>query len=42
MACPPADSGSDGSDDDNISEVPQHEMEELMAMLDEDFEDLVC
>lgn len=41
MACPPVDSGSDGSVDDNASEIPQHEMEELMAMLDEDLEDLV-
>lgn len=41
MACPPVDSGSDGSDDDNASEIPQHEMEELMAMLDEDLEDFV-
>lgn len=41
MACPPVDSGSDGSDDDNVSEVPQQEMEELMAMLDDDLEDCV-
>ncbi|XP_060845820.1 piggyBac transposable element-derived protein 2-like [Rhopalosiphum padi] len=39
MACPPVDSGSDGSDDDNASEIPQHEMEELMAMLNEELED---
>lgn len=38
MACPPVDSGSD---DDNASEIPQHEMEELMAMLDEELEDFV-
>jgi len=41
MACPPVDSGSDGSDDDDASKIPQHEMEDLMAMLDEDLEDLV-
>lgn len=41
MACPPVYSGSNGSDDDNASEILQHEMEELMAMLDEDLEDFV-
>lgn len=41
MACPLVDSGSDGSDDDNVSEIPQHEMEELMAMLDEDLKDFI-
>ncbi|KAF0712193.1 Uncharacterized protein FWK35_00035705, partial [Aphis craccivora] len=39
MACPPVYSGYNGSDDDNASEILQHEMEELMAMLDEDLED---
>jgi len=37
LACPPDDSGSDGEDDDAL-EVPQYEIEELMAMLDEDLE----
>lgn len=37
MVCPPEDSGSDG-DNDEALEVPECEINELMAMLEEDLE----
>lgn len=37
MVCPPEDSGSDGENDDAL-EVPDCEINELMAMLEEDLE----
>lgn len=41
MVCPPEDSGSDGENDDDALEIPSYEIDELMAMLDEDLEDCV-
>lgn len=38
MVCPPEDSGSDGEDDDDILEAPQQEIEDLMAILEEELE----